>query len=66
MSFVDKCIVLKPRQAAGPYRYPNRGDGRRLRSQTRDLYRVNFEVTTLKSFPCLAFAFSIVGRNKTF
>ncbi len=37
MSLVDKRIVLKPRQAVEPYRYPNGGDGRRLRSQTRPL-----------------------------
>ena len=51
----DKLIVLKPRQAGAPYRHPNGDDGRRLRSQTRDLYRVKSVFNQLKLFGSVAF-----------
>jgi hypothetical protein len=62
MSLMDERIVLKPLQAEQPYRYPNEWllD---LRTQTRDLYRVNFDVNNLKPFSCLAFPFSHLPKT---
>jgi len=45
------------RQAVEPYRYPNGGGGGRLRGQTPDLYRVNFDVNNLKPLAALLFCF---------
>jgi ketosteroid isomerase-like protein len=56
--FGGQAHCSETRRADEPHRYPNAGDGRRLRSQTRDRYRVNFDGKNVEPFSCLAFPFS--------